>query len=129
MSFPQAPWLVNLHHFEDDLRSSQLTIGNHLGSQGLWDPCKPLRQFLYRRRLHIESSDGVTSQPLLIALSGHGHQVVPPPHCTTTYISDLWTNLRHPITCFKSLFFSPNSGNFGRVMVTGLSSSSRGRSS
>ena len=141
LSFTQASWLVDLHHLEDDLSSPKLTICNHLGSQSFWDSLhqqrrhpllqsrKPLRQFLNRGRLHIEPSDGVTSQPLLITLSGHGHQSIPPPHCTVTDISNLWTDLRHPVTCFKALILPPNSGSFGRVMVTGLSSSSRGRSS
>jgi hypothetical protein len=34
LSLPQASWLVDLHHFEDDLSSPKLTIRNHLCSQG-----------------------------------------------------------------------------------------------
>ena len=117
LSFTQAPWLVDLHHLEDDLSSPKLAICNHLSSQSLWkglheqrrhpllQPRKPFWQFLNCRRLHIESSDGVTSQPLLITLSGHGHQSIPPPHCTVTDISNLWTDLGHPVTCFKTLIF------------------------
>ena len=124
LSFTQAPWLVDLHHLEDDLSSPKLAICNHLSRQSLWQglheqrcypllqPRKPLWQFLNCGRLHIESSDGVTSQPLLITLSGHGHQIIPPPHCTVTDISNLWTNLCHPVTSFKTLIFSPQFREF-----------------